>query len=80
MFTAHAIFWPEKDAAVSCLTTFFWQYKETSMVPDCTEIEVERPRVFKSRLLTYSHYKQTYTAKTLVSKTSGGLISYISPA
>ncbi|XP_029833686.3 uncharacterized protein LOC115318114 [Ixodes scapularis] len=76
----HAVFWPEKEAVVSCLTTYFWQYKETRMVLDCTEIEIERPKDLVSRLLTYSHYKWTYTAKVLVSETPGGLISYVSPA
>lgn len=50
------------------------------MVLDCTEIEIEWPKYLISRLLTYSHYKCTYTAKVLVSETPGGLISYISPA
>ncbi|CAN8003064.1 unnamed protein product [Ixodes hexagonus] len=76
----HAVFWPDKDAVVSCLTTYFWDYKDTRMVLDCTEIEIERPEDLMSRLLTYSHYKRTYTAKVLVSETPGGLISYVSPA
>uniref|UniRef100_A0A147BIC1 Putative tick transposon n=1 Tax=Ixodes ricinus TaxID=34613 RepID=A0A147BIC1_IXORI len=76
----HAVFWPDKDAIVSCLTTYFWDYKDTRMVLDCTEIEIERPKDLMSRLLTYSHYKRTYTAKVLVSETPGGLISYVSPA
>lgn len=73
----HAVFWPEKDAVVSCLTTYFWEYKETRRVLDCTEIEIERPKDLKARLLTYSHYKQTYTAKILASEKAGGLISYM---
>lgn len=76
----HAIFWPEKDVVVSCLTTYFREYKDTRMVLDCTEVEIERPKDLMSRLLTYSHYKRTYTAKVLVSETPGGLISYVSPA
>ncbi|KAM7282233.1 uncharacterized protein ISCGN_002383 [Ixodes scapularis] len=76
----HAVFWPDKDSVVSCLTTYFWEYKDTRMVLDCTEIEIERPKDLMSRLLTYSHYKRTYTAKVLVSETPGGLISYVSPA
>ncbi|XP_040360140.1 uncharacterized protein LOC115315150 [Ixodes scapularis] len=75
-----AVFWPEKEAVVSCLTRYFWQYKETRMILDCTEIEIERPKDLVSRLLTYSHYKETYTAKVLVSETLAGLISYDSPA
>ncbi|CAN7949991.1 unnamed protein product [Ixodes pacificus] len=47
----HAVFWPEK-AVVSCLTTYFWQYKETGMVLDGTEIAIERPKDLVSRLLT----------------------------
>ncbi|KAG0416726.1 hypothetical protein HPB47_006172, partial [Ixodes persulcatus] len=50
-------------ALVSCLTTYFWEFKDTRMVLDCTEIEIERPKDLMSRLLTYSHYKRTYTAK-----------------
>ncbi|XP_040072694.2 uncharacterized protein LOC115318852 [Ixodes scapularis] len=76
----HAVFWPDKESVVSCLTTYFWEYKDTRMVLDCTEIEIERPKDIMSILLTYSHYKQTYTAKVLVSETPGGLISYVSPA
>ncbi|XP_037560882.2 uncharacterized protein LOC119440003 [Dermacentor silvarum] len=76
----HAVFWPSKTAVVNCLTMYFKEYKDTRMVLDCTEIEIERPKDLVSRLLTYSHYKRTYTAKVLVSETPGGLISYISPA
>nr|XP_054921717.1 uncharacterized protein LOC126521601 [Dermacentor andersoni] len=76
----HAIFWPTKTAVVNCLTMYFKEYKDTRMVFDCTEIEIERPKDLVSRLLTYSHYKRTYTAKVLVSETPGGLISYVSPA
>ncbi|XP_077484098.1 uncharacterized protein LOC144094081 [Amblyomma americanum] len=75
-----AVFWPEKACVVTCLTTYFKEYKDTRMVLDCTEIEIERPKDLTSRLLTYSHYKRTYTAKVLVSGTPGSLISYISPA
>ncbi|XP_037498213.2 uncharacterized protein LOC119371824 [Rhipicephalus sanguineus] len=76
----HAVFWPSKNAIVNCLTVYFKQYRDTRMVLDCTEIEIERPKDLVSTLLTYSHYKRTYTVKVLVSETPGGLISYISPA
>ncbi|XP_037567707.2 uncharacterized protein LOC119448531 [Dermacentor silvarum] len=76
----HAVFWPSKTAVVNCLTMYFKEYKDTRMVLHCTEIEIERPKDLVSRLLPYSHYKRTYTAKVLVSETPGVLISYISPA
>ncbi|XP_077486632.1 uncharacterized protein LOC144097902 [Amblyomma americanum] len=74
------VFWPEKACVVTCLTTYFKEYKDTRIVLDCTKIEIERPKDLTSRLLTYSHYKRTYTAMVLVSETPGGLIIYISPA
>ncbi|KAG0416500.1 hypothetical protein HPB47_006357, partial [Ixodes persulcatus] len=62
----HAIFWPENDAVVSCLTTYFCEYQDTRKILDCAEVEIERPKDLTSRLLTYSRYKWTYTVKLLV--------------
>ncbi|XP_037515755.2 uncharacterized protein LOC119392906 [Rhipicephalus sanguineus] len=76
----HAIFLPSKEAVTACMTVYFKEYPDTRMVLDCTEIPCERPKDLKSRILTYSHYKRTYTAKVLVSETPGGLISYVSAA
>lgn len=76
----HAIYWPDKDHVLACLTKHFDKYRMTRMVLDCTEIAIERPKDLPSQILTYSIYKKTYTAKILVCITPGGLISYMSPA
>ncbi|XP_064473198.1 uncharacterized protein LOC135387913 [Ornithodoros turicata] len=76
----HAVFWPRKEAVLQCLTKYFDKYRQTRLVLDCTEIEIEQPKDLKSRILTYSHYKKKHTAKILVSETPGGLISYVSQA
>ncbi|XP_064458857.1 uncharacterized protein LOC135369123 [Ornithodoros turicata] len=72
-----AVFWPSSDAVRSCMTKYFAKYPNTRVVLDCTEMKIERPSDLQSRILTYSHYKQTYTAKVLVCETPGGLISYV---
>ncbi|KAH9367042.1 hypothetical protein HPB48_021924 [Haemaphysalis longicornis] len=76
----HAVFSPTKDAITANMTVYFKDHAETRVVLDCTEINIEKAKDLKSRLLTYSHYKKTYTAKVLVGETPGGLISYVSPA
>ncbi|XP_064479176.1 uncharacterized protein LOC135392391 [Ornithodoros turicata] len=75
-----AVFWPSRNAVKNCMTKYFAKYPNTRAVLDCTEIKIERPSDLQSRILTYSHYKQTYTAKVLVCETPGGLISYVSEA
>ncbi|XP_040068641.1 uncharacterized protein LOC120841741 [Ixodes scapularis] len=50
------------------------------MVLDCTKIPFQKPKNMESQLLTSSSLQGTHTAKVLVCKTPGGLISYVSPA
>lgn len=75
---SHAIYWPEKQEVLNKITAHFKTYTDTRVVLDCTEISAQRPKDLNSRILTYSHYKRTYTAKILVGETPGGMISFVS--
>lgn len=67
--------WPEAEELRRNLTLYFECFQNTRVILDCTEIEIKSPRDLTSCILTYSHYKKTYTAKVLIDETLGGLIS-----
>ncbi|XP_064458895.1 uncharacterized protein LOC135369175 isoform X2 [Ornithodoros turicata] len=73
-----ATYWPEKEEVLNNITSHFKGYTDTRVVLDCTEVPLQRPKDLNSRILTYSHYKRTYTAKILVGETPGGMISFVS--
>lgn len=73
-----AIVWPEKDNIQKNLTAYFQEHRDTRVILDCTQIEIQRPQDLTSRILSYSNYKKMYTAKVLIGETPGGLISFLS--
>ncbi|XP_064461554.1 uncharacterized protein LOC135371427 [Ornithodoros turicata] len=75
-----AVFFPSKESVLENLTVYFDKFKNTRIVLDCTEVALERPGDLVSRILTYSHYKKTYTAKVLIGCTPSGFISFVSQA
>lgn len=74
---AEAVFFPSKESILENLTIYFQQYKHTRVVLDCTEVALERPKDLTSRLLTYSHYKKTYTVKVLIGCAPSGMITLV---
>lgn len=75
-----AVFFPSKESVLDNLTVYFAPFKNTRVVLDCTEIALERPGDLQSRILTYSHYKKTYTAKVLVGCAPSGMITFVGTA
>lgn len=73
-----AIPWPDKQQIASNLPQCFEDYKEVRVVLDCTEVTVEKSHCASCRILTYSHYKGTHTAKLLVGVSPAGLITFVS--
>ncbi|KAL3216375.1 hypothetical protein MRX96_033124 [Rhipicephalus microplus] len=73
-----AIPWPNKQEIASNLPQCFEEYKEVRVVLDCTEVAVEKSHCASCRILTYSHYKGTHTAKLLVGVSPAGLITFVS--
>lgn len=51
---------------------------QVRVVLDCTEIPIALPKCLHCRVMTYSHYKETHTAKYMIGIAPGGLITYVS--
>lgn len=77
MYSQKVFFFPSKESVLENLTVYFKRYRNTRVVLDCTEIGIERPRDLASRLLTYSHYKKTYTVKVLIGCAPSGMITVV---
>ncbi|KAK8760709.1 hypothetical protein V5799_028023 [Amblyomma americanum] len=73
-----AIPWPSKNEIMLNMPHCFAQFQEVRVVLDCTEVQVEKSHCQSYRILTYSYYKGTYTAKALVGVSPAGLITFIS--
>ncbi|XP_077557411.1 uncharacterized protein LOC144172641 isoform X1 [Haemaphysalis longicornis] len=73
-----AIFFPEDESLADNLTHYFKKYPRTKLILDCTEIPLQRPKDTTSRILTFSHYKRTYTGKLLVGCAPSGMIVFLS--
>lgn len=72
------MYWPTKEEIKKSLPKCFRKFSDVTVVLDCTEIPVEKPRCLECRLRLYSHYKGRETLKFLIRITPSGLISYIS--
>lgn len=72
------IVWPEKEEILNSIPQCFKEYKDVSVILDGTEINVEKCKCLRCRILTYSHYKGSNTVKFLVGVSPAGLITFIS--
>jgi hypothetical protein len=72
------VFWPSKESVVNNLPKCFCKFKDTVVVLDCTEFEIESPRSLRSRILTYSHYYSCHTVKVLLGIVPSGMIIFVS--
>ena len=52
----HAIVFPTKSEISKNIPSCFEQYKNVTLILDCTEIEVQKPQNFCDQLLMYSFY------------------------
>lgn len=75
----YAIFFPTRDEISWNIPFCLEKYKSVSLVLDCTEIEIQKPKNLCCQLLTYSFYKSKFTNKFLTACTPGGLLVYVSP-
>lgn len=73
-----AIYWPSKEEVLKNMPKCFGKFKNTRVVLDCTEIQIQRLKCLKCRVRSYSHYKGTQTIKYLIGITPSGLISLVS--
>ncbi|XP_062586703.1 uncharacterized protein LOC134248310 [Saccostrea cucullata] len=73
--------WPDRDIVrFFCPTDFFHKFPTTRVIVDGTECPVKKPKPPIAQQSTFSTYKNRNTIKVLAGATSGGLISYLSPA
>lgn len=73
-----AIFWPSKDNIWNNIPQCFKGFENVRVVLDCTEISIQRSKNLCCQIVTYSHYKSTYTIKFITGVTPTGFISFIS--
>lgn len=70
--------WPDQELIRSNLPKSFKNYKDTRIILDCAETEIEKCKCLKCRILTYSQYKKKHTIKWNLGVTPSGLITEIS--
>lgn len=64
-----AIAWPSRQEIKKNLPKQFENCKDTRIILDCSEVQIETPKCLHCRLLTYSHYKSAHTLKFLLGVT-----------
>lgn len=74
-----AVYFPSKEEISKNISTCFEEFKNVSLVLDCTEIKVQKPSNTCDQLLMYSFYKSKFTVKYLTACTPGGVLAYVSP-
>lgn len=55
---------------------FMVDHSKTRVILDCTGFRIEGPATVENRVFPYSHYTHCFTAKVLIGRTSGGLITF----
>ncbi|XP_051164805.1 uncharacterized protein LOC127283766 [Leptopilina boulardi] len=56
----------------------FANYPNTTIILDCTEIGIQKPKNLCCQINCYSHYKGGYTIKFMTGVTPAGTLSYVS--
>ncbi|XP_060602597.1 uncharacterized protein LOC132755711 [Ruditapes philippinarum] len=76
----HFIYWPEREELQTTMPLEFRKHfaRKTSVIIDCFEIFIARPKALLARAQTWSNYKHHNTVKFLIGITPQGSISYIS--
>ena len=73
------IFMPPRNSVLSNLPLSFRAHsREVNSIIDCFEIEICHPSNAVSQSLTWSQYKNTNTAKYLLSVTPDGMVTFVS--
>lgn len=70
--------WPDQELVRCNLPKSFKNYKDTRIILDCAETELEKCKCLKCRILTYSQYKKKHTIKWNLGVTPSGLITEVS--
>lgn len=73
-----AVYWPSKEEILANIPQCFKKFKNTRVVLDCTEIQVQKPKCLSCRTHLYSSYKGAHTVKVCIGVTPCGLISWVS--
>lgn len=75
--TLNLVFWPTKEIIQDTMPKFFYPtFSYTKLIINCTEFKIDVPINVDYRVLCYSHYKKTFTAKLLIGITLSGFISF----
>lgn len=72
--------WPDHEFIRSNLPLSFDKFRDTFIILDCAETNVEKCKCLKCRILTWSQYKKNHTVKFNVGIAPSGLVTEISPA
>jgi len=70
--------WPDQAQVRENLPLSFRKYKNTRIILDCAETNLEKSKCLKCRIMSYSQYKKNFTVKFNVGIAPSGLITEIS--
>ena len=76
--TKNWLFWPSKEAIRQTMPLAFNNYPNCRAIIDCFELKCDTPPTVEQRVLMYSSYKSSFTAKYLIAISPSGLITFIS--
>lgn len=78
----HLLYWPEREELRKTMPIEFRKTfgQKTSVIIDCFEVFIQRPKNLLSRAQTWSAYKHSNTVKFLIGITPQGSISFLSKA
>ncbi len=74
------IHWPDRESMRTLTPKCFLRNfsEKVAVIIDCFEIRIQKPSTLKAKIETFSHYKNTNTAKYLMAITAHGHISFLS--
>ncbi|KAK3911138.1 putative GTP-binding protein EngB [Frankliniella fusca] len=70
--------WPDQESIRQNLPLSFKKYRNTRIILDCAETNLEKSKCLKCRILSYSQYKKNFTVKFNVGIAPSGLITEVS--
>lgn len=74
----HLVFLDRETINARMPASFRALFPRTRSIIDCSEIEIETPKLLRQRVLCFSNYKQRFTAKFLVSIAPSGEFTFVS--
>jgi len=70
--------WPDQETVRQNLPLSFKKFRNTRIILDCAETNLEKCKCLKCRILSYSQYKKNFTVKFNVGIAPSGLITEMS--